>query len=105
MRYEYQTPLVYTPISTAPNSSGDQFLPRRSGRSTQGQTSRFQSYVTGGEYDESTAGLDYIPGYYSNGGQVLYAMQLPPGFEQISAMWTGNQWIQWVNPLAAGGDS
>ena len=99
----HQTPLVYTPLSTAPDSASNQFSPRRSGRSTQGQTSRFQSYVTGGEYDESTAGLDYIPDYYNNGGQVLYAMQLPPGFEQISAMWTGNQWIQ--NPLAAGGDS
>ena len=61
--------------------------------------------MTGGEYDESTAGLGFIPDDYSNGGQVLYAIQLPPGFEQISAMWNGNQWIQWVNPLAAGGDS
>ena len=101
----YQTPLVYTPISTAPSSSSDQFVPRRSGRSTQGQTSRYKNYATGSEYDESTAGIGSIPDYYNNEGQFLYAVQLPPGFEQISALWTGNQWIQWVNPLAAGGDS
>ena len=95
----YQTPLVYTPISTAPSSSSDQFVPRRSGRSTQGQTSQFKNQVTGGEYDESTAGLGFIPDYHSNRGQVLYAMQLPPGFEQILAMWTGNQWIQWEEEI------
>ena len=65
---------------------------RRSSRVSKGQTSRFNDYATGGDFDKAT-----------EVGQVLYAVPLPQGFEQVSAIWNGYHWIQWIHPLAAEG--
>ena len=85
-------PLPTTPVSTVPVSADTPSLPRRSSRINRGQTSRFQEFATGGEYDAVT-----------ESGQVLYAVQLPPGFERVSALWNGYQWVQWFQPVAAEG--
>ena len=84
------TILVAPQLPTTPVTVNNPALPRRSSRMNKGQTSRFQDYATGGEYDTAT-----------ESSQILYAMQLPPGFEQVSALWNGYQWIQWVQPWAA----
>ena len=73
--------------------------PRRSARTTKGQTTKFKSFTTGSEYDDATAGINTL----ASTGQVLYAMKLPPGFEQVGAFLTDKGWMQWTCPLPAEG--
>ena len=72
---------------------------RRSARSNKGQTTRFEDFSTGTDYDEATAGISTA----SAGQEVLYAVKLPPGFEQVGAFWTDKGWMQWTCPLPAEG--
>ena len=81
------TVLVAPQLPTAPVSVDTSSLPRRSSRMNRGQTSRFQEFATGGEYDAAT-----------ESGQVLYAVQL-----QVPAIWNGYQWAQWFQPVAGQG--
>ena len=53
---------------------------RRSTRSTKGQTTRLQDFVTGSQFDNATNGL------------ALLAYKLPAGYEQVSFMWNGFNW-------------
>ena len=73
--------------------------PRRSARTTKGQTTRFESFTTGPEYDNATAGINTL----ASAGHALYAMRLPPGFEQVGAFLTDKGWMQWTCPLPAEG--
>ena len=64
---------------------------RRSSRQNMGQTTKFGGFATGTEYDEATAGL-----YAMDERKVLYAVKLPPGFEQVGLIWTDSGWMQWA---------
>ena len=89
-----QVPHVLPPAANDSSSDGL----RRSARSNKGQTTRFEGFTTGTDYDEATAGINA-----ASAGQVLYAVKLPPGFEQVGAFWTDNGWMQWTCPLPADG--
>ena len=74
---------------------------RRSSRTTRGQSTRFEDFVTGDQFDNATTGIGCIacsPHWYgsttmsSEGGQVLYAYKLPAGYEEVSYMWDGMNW-------------
>ena len=74
---------------------------RRSSRSTRGQTTRFEDFVTGSQFDNATNGLaflSYTPTGYSpiaaslEYEPVLYAYKLPVGYERVSYMWNGSNW-------------
>ena len=77
---------------------------RRSTRSTRGQTTRFEDFVTGSQFDNATNGLaflSYTPTDYSpitaslECEPVLYAYKLPVGYERVSYMWNGSNWEMW----------
>ena len=75
--------------------------PRRSIRSTRGQTARFNDFVTGNQFEDVTNELSFIPyvptGYgsaiTSSGCQPLpYLYQPPVGYELVSYMWNRPRW-------------
>ena len=72
---------------------------RRSSRTTKNQTSRYQDYVTGSQYDQET-NADGICSVSSTIGAScltpLFAIPLPPGQENVSYFWNGSCWETWL---------
>ena len=94
---------VVPPVGGGQVGGGEGNTPsvRRSSRTTRGQSTRFEDFVTGDQFDNATNGIDCLacnPRCYgpttmsSGGGQVLYAYKLPAGYEQVSYMWDGMNW-------------
>ena len=72
---------------------------RRSTRTTKNQTSKYQDYVTGSQYDRED-NADSICSVSSTLGAFcstsLFAIPLPPGQENVSYFWNGSYWEAWL---------
>ena len=90
------SPPVHTQIlppvggGLAGGGEGNTSTVRRSARTTRGQTTRFEDFVTGNQFDNATSGIGCLAcsptccgptSVGSEGGQVLYAYKLPAGYE------------------------
>ena len=91
-----QSPGVSAPIPTQAHTATECSTPsRRSTRSNRGQSTRYDDYPTGSQYEEATSAMDLgtPTGWFETNR--LYAIQLPPQQRQETWFLSGHGWIRW----------